>query len=655
MCGITGVYHYKNSKRVDLPTLVKMRDTLVHRGPDDAGAYISDDQKVGLGTRRLKIIDLSEAGHMPMRAERANSKFEIRNSKFSASGGSAWITYNGEIYNFKELRAELLKKSHRFTSTGDTEVILHSYLEYGSECVRYFNGMFAFTIWDEEKQILFAARDHLGIKPFYYSFQNGSFYFGSEIKAILAHPDFKKELAEENIPRYLTFSSLPSPLTLFKDVEKLPPAHCLVIQNGEVKEREYWNPLRASNVQLQTSNEQFYIEEIRRLLRDSIKMQMVSDVPFGCFLSGGIDSSTNAALMTEALGRPVVTFSVGSKDFEKYNEFKYSRMMAEFLGTKPNEVLIDDLHLEEFLARFPFHMDDPNGDQVCVPLFWLSKFTKENGVTVIQIGEGSDEIFAGYSTYILALNLYKKWWQWLRMTPQFARTSAFKFAKLLNHPKFDFHKEYLRRLKDNQEPFWGNAIAFGDYDKESLLSDEFKAKFPCWSSYPVIQELYQEIDSIDTGADFLKRITYLELKHRLPELLLMRADKMTMAHSLEGRVPFLDHRLVELALNMPTSIKIKSGVSKYILKKSVEGIIPKEIIWREKQGFATSMSEWFKPNSPVEKRLTGIIRNSKLRERNILNYSYIERLINAHQVRGVEHNFRLWNLVTLSLWYDYWF
>ena len=649
MCGISGIFHFDNSRHVDKKTVVRMRDTLIHRGPDDAGFYISPDKKVGLGTRRLKIIDLSEAGHMPMGASHPNSKFKIQNSKFTV-----WITYNGEVYNFKELRKGLEKKGYKFKSRTDTEVILNSYLEYGFNCVKRFNVMFAFAIWDEEKQILFAARDHLGIKPFYYAVQNGTFYFGSEIKAILAHPDFKKELNEEGISHYLTYSSLPAPHTLFRGIKKLSPAHYLIIEpNGRIKEEEYWNPI--AGAQNQKESEESYINEIRRLLRDSIKAQMVSDVPFGCFLSGGIDSSTNATLMTEALGRPVETFSVGAKYFDKYNEFEYSRRIAKFLGTEPREIMIDEKNLKEFLPVFPYFADDPNGDQVCVPLYWLSKLTRDCGVIVIQIGEGSDEIFTGYSTYILAMNLYESWWRWLQKLPGFAKRGIFKFSELIRHPRFDFHKEYLRRLQNHQEPFWGNAIAFGDYEKEKLLMPEFRSELKEWPSYSLIERYYNELREIDNKADFLKRLTYIEIKHRFPELLLMRADKMTMAHSLEGRVPFLDKRLVELAFQIPTSIKIKNNTSKYILKKAVEGIIPDEIIWREKQGFATPMSEWLKPESKVSKELINIIYKSKIKERDILNYEFVNRLIWTHQKRGVEHNFRIWNLITLSLWYDYWF
>lgn len=642
MCGINGVYHFKNSKSVSEPAIKKMRDSLIHRGPDSAGIYISPDKKVGLGHRRLAIIDLSPTGHQPM----ANEDKTI------------WIVYNGEIYNFQELRPDLEKKGHIFRSKSDTEVIIHAYEEYGFDCVKKFNGMFAFVIWDEKKKILFAARDHLGIKPFYYAIQNGSFYFGSEIKAILAHPDFKKELEENNVSHYLTFSCMPSPHTLFKNIKKLPAAHYLTIKAGGIThEVEYWNPvsgIRNQELGIRNQNEleEYFVNETRRLLRDSIKSQMVSDVAFGCFLSGGIDSSTNAVLMSRALGRPVETFSVGFERHDKYNEFQYSRQTAKLIGAKTHEILINEKHLEEFLPKYAFHADDPNGDPVCLPLFWLSKMTRENGVIMIQIGEGADEIFAGYELYLKALKLYGNLWQWLEKFPAFAKKGLFKATTPFVS---DFHKEYLRRLAANQEPFWGTAVAFSDYQKENLLSDEYKTNFYRSSSYDAIKNYYDELKEIDNSADFLKRTAYLEIKHRLPEFLLARADKMTMAHSIEGRVPFLEKQLVELAMQIPAGIKLKNNETKHVLKEAVKGIIPEEIINRKKQGFGTPISEWLRAESPIREKLINIIKNSELKERNILNYDYVGKLIYAHQHQKAEHSFRIWNLITLSLWYDYWF
>lgn len=640
MCGISGIYHYDNTKKIKENDLIKMRDTLAHRGPDDAGLYLSPDLRVGLAQRRLSIIDLARNAACPMPNE----------------DKTVWITYNGEIYNFQPLREELKKKGHILKTRGDTEVILHGYEEWGYKIVEKLNGMFAFVIWDEKKQIVFAARDHMGIKPFYYAFQNGTFYFGSEIKAILAHPDFKKELNETGLSHYLTFSTTPAPFTLFKDVKKLPAAHYLTLnKKGEVEEKNYWTPFNKTLKQ-ENENEGFYVKTVKDLLVNSIKSQMVSDVPFGCFLSGGVDSSLNATLMSRALGRPVETFSVGYKNFEEKNEFEYSRLVAKSLGAVPHEILLDESHMHEFLGQYAFYADDPNGDQVCFPLFWLSKLAKESGVTVIQIGEGADEIFSGYNTYVKAVNLYKNWRKLENGGAAMKKLLA-GLAEIIPSAKFDQAKEYLDRLVLKQEPFWGLAVAFGDRLKSKLTTQEFKNKIR-ESSYKVIESYYEELEKLDPGADFLERMIYVEIKNRLPEFLLARADKMTMAHSVEGRVPFLDKDLVELAFNMPSAVKIKNGEPKYILKKVAEEIIPKniqqEIIWRKKQGFANPIGEWLRSDTEISRELKTVVFNSKLRERNILNYDQVRYLMNAHQ-KGVDHNFRLWNLIALSLWYDRWF
>ncbi|MFH0806281.1 MAG: asparagine synthase (glutamine-hydrolyzing), partial [Candidatus Brennerbacteria bacterium] len=505
------------------------------------------------------------------------------------------------------------------------------------------------------------ARDHMGIKPFYYALQNGTFYFGSEIKAILAHPDFKKDLDEAGVSHYLTFSAAPAPFTLFKDVWKLPAAHYLIIgKSGSIRQKRYWNPSQSSVQVAHTEAE--YVIEVQSLLEDSIKSQMVSDVPFGCFLSGGIDSSLNATLMSRALGRPVETFSVGYRNFEEKNEFQYSRMVAKSLGAKNHEVLLDESHMRAFLLKYARYADDPNGDQVCFPLFWLSELTKRNGVTVIQIGEGSDEIFSGYSSYLKILGIQKKYELIkTKLSPENWNELFLKkigFWKIIEKAIGASGKEFAMRLIGGEIPFWGLATAFDDHTKEfDLLSPNFKNNFDRSSNY--IKKLYSEIGETNPASDLLQQMTYVEIQNRLPELLLARADKMAMAHSLEGRVPFLDTRLVELAFNMPTGIKIKGGEPKYILKKVAEKIIPKdiqkEIIWRKKQGFSNTIGEWLKPEYEISKELIGTIFNSKLRERRLLNYDYVRYLVDAHQTNKADHNFRLWNLVTLSLWYDEWF
>lgn len=634
MCGITGIYKFSGGE-VKEPDLTRMRDTLAHRGPDGAANYISPDHRTGLAQRRLAIIDLRPEAGCPMPNE----------------DHSIWITFNGEIYNFEELRADLSAKGHTFRSHGDTETILHGYEEYGADIVRRLNGMFAFVIWDEKKQTLFAARDHVGIKPFYYAVQNGTFYFGSEIKAILAHPDFKKELNEPMIGQYLVFSAMPAPFTLFRDVQKLPAAHALTLDAaGTLKIWEYWNPLRPVHPVPQGKPEAFYVEATRNLLKDSIRRQMVSDVPFGCFLSGGIDSSLNASLMSQALGKPVETFSIGTVNSEKYNEFEYSRLMAEQLGAKTHERVVMHQALLDFLPQFAKFADDPVGDQTCFLVYYLAELVRQSGVTVVQTGEGGDELFAGYGTYRKAMELYPAWKQ-LSVLPGGARRFLAKMAESL--PISDFGKEYAARFGRGQEPFWGHAIAFSPTQKLELLAPRLRNDPRWFASYAVIGRYYADVAEYAPNTDFLNRIAYLELKMRLADFLLMRVDKMAMAHSIEARVPFLDYRLVELALHIPQSFKIKNGELKHILKKAAAGSVPNKIILRKKQGFGAPVEEWLR-EPKTARPLLAVILNSTLLKRDVLNRDYILSLAARHAA-GENHTFRLMNLLSLAVWHDAWF
>lgn len=637
MCGITGIYEFggKEAREVDLS---RMRDTLAHRGPDGAANYISPDRRVGLAQRRLAIIDLSPGAACPMANE----------------DGKVWITFNGEIYNFKSLRAELIEKGHIFKTQGDTETILHGYEEHGPDIARKLNGMFAFAIWDEKLQKIFAARDHVGIKPFYYAVRNGTFYFGSEIKAILAHPNFKKEMDESMVGQYLAFSAMPAPYTLFKDVRKLPAAHWLTIDsNGKIETKEYWNPLKPE-MKLPTGiSEKECVATIRGLIQDSIQMQMVSDVPFGCFLSGGIDSSLNAALMSQALGTPVEIFSIGTKvneGGEKYNEFEYSRLMAERLGAKRHERLVSYEDFLKFLKQYGEFADDPNGDQTCFLVFYLSELVRQDGVTVVQTGEGGDELFAGYDTYQKAARLHGLW-KGLARLPKFLRNLLGRLAELIKPS--DFTREYARRLKEGQEPFWGHAMAFSTLQKQKLLAPAHRNDPTFYGEYGVIEKYYEDTYRLAPRTDLINRIGYLELKMRLADFLLMRVDKMGMAHSIEARVPFLDYRVVEAALQIPQAIKLHGGELKHILKKAAAGILPKEIIERKKQGFGAPIEEWLR-DTRTAAPLMAMIYNSKLAARGLFDYDYVRDLAKRH-AKGENHSFRLMNLLTLSLWYDRWF
>ncbi len=636
MCGIAGIYKFGGGE-VKEADLTRMRDTLVHRGPDGAANYISPDGCAGLSQRRLAIIDLRPEAACPMPNE----------------DGSVWITFNGEIYNFKTLREELAAKGHVFRSHGDTETILHGYEEFGTDVVKKLNGIFAFAIWDDRKKLFFAARDHAGIKPFYYAVQNGAFYFGSEIKAILAHPDFRKELWEPGISYYLAFAAMPAPHTLFENVRKLPAAHALTLDaEGKLNVWEYWNPLAPEHKVPSGKSEEFYVDVLRRLLADSINLQMVSDVPFGCFLSGGIDSSLNAALMTKALGAPVETFSIGTRGAAggRYNEFEYSRLMAERLGAKSHERLIDFHDFLDFLPRYGKLADDPNGDQTCFLVYYLSELVRRSGVIVAQSGEGGDELFAGYGTYRQAAELHSLW-RSLGKMPASLRKLFHRAAGGLGLS--DFKQEYARRLAAGEEPFWGHAIAFSPTQKAKLLNPRLR-RDPAWNSeYLVVAEHYHRATEAAPQSDFLNRVAYLELKMRLADFLLMRVDKMSMAHSIEVRVPFLDKRIIELALHIPGKMKLQGGELKHILKKAAAGAIPDRIIRRQKQGFGAPLEEWFGAQETAKPLLSHIF-NSKLKERNLFDYEYIRTLAKTHQ-GGQNQVFRLMNLLTLSLWYDAWF
>ncbi len=646
MCGIAGIYIVNNPLTVKEETLVSMRDSLISRGPDDKGLYISKDKKLGLGFRRLSIIDLSKKGNQPM----------------SNEDKSIYLVFNGEIYNFQELKEDLIIKGHHFKSRTDSEVIIHLYEEKREKCLEDLNGMFAFVIWDEKQKKLFAARDRIGIKPFYYYFKDGIFLFGSEIKAILKNPLVKREPDLEGISHYLTFASTPAPFTLFKDIKKLPAAHYLTLDNvGHLETKRYWSSIQNTEYRMPDAEnkEEFYIQKIRSLLEDSIQKQMVSDVPFGCFLSGGIDSSTNAVLMSKAMGKPVETFSISYKDYPEFDEFKYSRKINELLKAKSHEARVGPEEFLDWIDKMADYSDDPNGDWVCFPVHYLAKMFKEDGVKMGQVGEGSDELFNGYDRDLVYFKFWKKFWRYLEKLPKFIKIIPYAISKLLPKHTATFPKELLRRLSYNKHLFYGGANAFTSYDKQFLLSASFKKQIPYDISDKVVEDIYQEIQNTEsriqnTRLDFLQQSLYLELNLRLPELLLMRVDKMTSMNSIEARVPYLDHRLVELAFSIPQELKLKNNTTKYILKKAVEGIIPEEIIYRKKKGFGAPVSQWLRENEGVRNKIIDIIKNSKIQKLNLFDYEYIDRLLKDHLLKKRDNSFKIWNLTTLSLWADHW-
>jgi len=636
VCGICGIFNYAGTNfEVTTELITDMRDTMIHRGPDDAGIYISPDRKLGLGHRRLSIIDLSAMGCQPMCNE----------------DGSVWIIYNGEIYNHQKLRKELEAKGHHYKSHTDTESILHLYEERGPDCVNDLEGMFAFAIWDNKKKRMLFARDRIGKKPLYYAIQDGQLIFASEIKAILKHPRIKREIDTTALYHYLTLYVTPAPMTLFKGINKLPPGYIMVCdKDGNIQQEQYWDAI----VQTPTEDypEVYYIEEIRRLLSESIEKRMMSDVPFGVFLSGGIDSSTNVALMARLMNRPVDTFSVGFKDQPAYNEFNYARQIATEFKTNHHEVTIDQHDLMDYVPEMVYHQDEPLADWVCVPLYYVSKLARNNGTIVIQIGEGSDEIFFGYDGYMTYLNIYNTYWKPYMKTPGALRRAVYSLASPLSPliGRGPGLKELLRCAASGEELFWGGAIAFSEVQKKKLMSDS--GNWQGLNSFNIVKQPLAKIDSQKPGADFMERMTYLELKHRLPELLLMRVDKVTMSTSVEGRAPYLDQKLVEFAMGIPAKFKVRNGQTKYILKKAVEGIIPDNIIYRKKQGFAAPVKEWF--TGELGRYMTDSVLNSRLRERQFFDYTFIENMLKKQRYGKSDNSTRLWTLFNLSRWYDCW-
>ncbi|HEY6951273.1 MAG TPA: asparagine synthase (glutamine-hydrolyzing), partial [Bacteroidota bacterium] len=544
MCGICGILNYGNNvDSFDASLLVKMSDSIAHRGPDDSGTFVSPDRKVGFGFRRLSIVDLSPAGHQPMRSP----------------DGSVTLMMNGEIYNHLVLRKELEAKGYRYRSRSDTETVLFAYQEYGADFVDKLLGMFAIAIWDEKQKRLVVARDRIGIKPLYYTFVNGNFIFASEIKAILQHPSMRREMNEEALEHYLTFLITPAPMTLFKDIYKLEPGHRMIVDaHGDISKERYWepvpagvqpsidfdgNPVRESVLRSDDypMTEENCIATIRKLLKQSIKDRMMSDVPFGVFLSGGIDSSTNVALMAELMDRPVDTFSVGIRDLEKYNEMQYARQIAKQFKTNHREVIIDQRDAFEFLPKLVYHQDEPLADPVCIPLYFVSKLARDNGTIVVQVGEGSDEQFAGYQWMLRELRFYGTAWKVFRALPASLRSIIFRsIAPALTNRRSFLALDYARKGTEGDELFWGGAINFTETHKRGMYEADKRNGRNL--SADLARQWHGEILGRDPNADYLKRMIYLEFKNRLPELLLMRVDKMSMATSVEARVPFLDHR-----------------------------------------------------------------------------------------------------------------
>ena len=665
MCGIAGIFCFNGEGEIEHSTLKRMRDTMRHRGPDGGDTWISRDRTVGLAHRRLAIIDLSSAAAQPMCNE----------------DGTVWITFNGEIYNHRVLRAELEAAGHRFrTDHSDTEVLIHGYEEWGTQgLLQRIAGDFAFAIWDEGRGACVLARDRVGVKPLYFSLTEGILLFGSEIKAILAHGGLARDIEPIAMYHYLSFMTTPAPLTMFRGIFKLPAGHCIELdRSGAFKATRYWDAVPGQGISetetkglSEAAVEDFYVRGIRDRLRHAVERRMMSDVPFGVFLSGGIDSSTNVALMSEMMSRPVDTFTVGFKDYRHLNELDYAQQVASHFKTNHHEILIDERDMIGYLEDLIHHQDEPIADWVCIPLYFVSKLTRDNGVTVIQVGEGSDEQFSGYASYMGYLRLYHRYWRPFRsLFPAPLRKVISNTAALAAkvRPGLAVYADILDRAARGREHFWGGAVVFWDIMKKRLINQDtiplarippellssqlLLESFLHPDSFNVIRSFLEPFDRAHPGRDALTRMTYTEFKLRLPELLLMRVDKITMSESLEARVPFLDHELVEFTMDIPEAWKTRNREPKYLLKKAVEGLIPREIIDRKKMGFGAPMAEWLRGpfGQEVESKLLG----SRLMNRDHFQLDYLKRLITEHREKRADNSLYIWTLFNLTSWFDYW-
>ena len=665
MCGIGGILNFGKTVPVDPGVLKAMNESMVHRGPDGDGIFINNSKLVGLCHRRLSIIDLSEDASQPM----------------SNREGDLWISFNGEIYNHKTLRKELESIGAIFKSDhSDTEVLILGYQFWGlKKLLKRIDGMFAFAIWDEKSSRLVLARDRIGIKPVYFSKRNGVFVFASEIKALLSHPNIPARLGQIALYHYLTYLTTPAPLTMFDGIYKIPAAHYLEINlNGKLKFSRYWSPSPGHGIDtggLSKLNKDeksiYYQQEVLKRIENAVSKRMMSDVPFGAFLSGGIDSSLNVALMSQYSSHPVNTFTVGFKDHKHLNELEYAAKVAKEFNSNHHEILIDEKDMLSYLEGLVVEQDEPLADWVCIPLHFVSDLARRNGIKVVQVGEGSDEQFCGYHSYLKYLELERRYYRpFQKLLPKsiqsFVAHSALRFANW--NSSFDIYADAIMRACSGQEPFWSGAIGFWETQKDKALPN-FSASGPeGWeemvasgilplgyletNSHEIAQDFLIDFDLSNPGKDQLTRMTYNEFRLRLPELLLMRVDKISMACGIEARVPFLDQFLVELTMDISQEEKISQGQAKLLLKSATKGLIPNEIINRKKMGFSAPMSEWlqgeFGNNAEHE------ILTSELIDEIGFDREYLSTMISSHRSGKRNNSLLIWVLYNLVAWHKTW-
>lgn len=623
MCGINGIiYSGKSGRTVDTDVLVRMRDILHHRGPDETGIFA--EKNVGLGHRRLSIVDL-ESGQQPM---------------FNADRSSV-IVYNGEVYNHSDYRQELKEKGYIYQSHCDTEAILHLYEEFGADCVHKLRGMFAFAIWNKDKNELFIARDRFGVKPLYYVLDgDGSFFFASEIKALLEAKAVKPELNYNALPDQLANHGTSCDETLFAGIKRLLPGHFLIWKDGEIRLEKYWD-LEFEPKHEDRSDVEF-VEEWLEIFRKSVELRLMSDVPLGMFLSGGIDSSAIAAMMAGMVDGPIKTFSVGFAEREA-NEFEFARIASRAFKTDHHEIVISP---DEFFAKLPdlvWHEDEPLGFEASIPLYFVSKLAEKH-VKVVLTGEGSDEILGGYGRYAKALSLLGYGEKYESYTPRFLRNAVRSgVGTLPNSVNRKLKRTFLTLDANIEDLYFDNFAIFSKSRQAELLSDDAKALIEDANPY---RHLHKWLAATD-AKDLLDKLLYADTKTYLHELL-MKQDQMSMAASIESRVPFLDHKLVEFTAKLPRRMKIRGGNTKWILREAMKGILPGEILERPKMGFPVPLGRWLR--NEYRHIVNEYVLSNRTSARGIFNPDQVETLVASHN-SGEDHTTRLFRLINIEIWH----
>ena len=623
MCGITGFVN-NSGRSADRGVLEAMNCQIVHRGPDDDGFYVNGE--AALAMRRLSIIDVA-GGHQPMRN----------------ADGTKWIVYNGEIYNYQELRADLEERGHSFYTNSDTEAIVHLYDEHGPSCVNFLRGMFAFAIWDETDRSLFLARDRVGKKPLLYSHQsNGDLIFGSEFQAVLKHPSVSRDVDSTAIDAYLSYLCVPAPMTAFRAIRKLEPGHWLKWKNGQVETQRYWLPDFSKKLKISEADA---IDETTRIVRESTKLRLISEVPLGAFLSGGVDSSIIVALMAQESSSPVKTFSIGF-DEEDYSELKYARRVAEHVGAEYNEFVVRPNALD-VIPTLVEHYGEPYADSSAVPTYYVAKETRKH-VTVALNGDGGDESFAGYERYA-AMRLAEAY----RRIPRVLRGALVEFpAGLL--PASELKRSRLRDGKrflnaaglPTAERYVRWMSSFDRKAKKGIYTDAFASTINGTDASAIIGSWFDRAagTGIVDAAMFTDQMTYL------PNDLLVKVDIATMANSLEARSPFLDHKVIEFAASLPDTLKMRGRETKSLLKKVAARLVPSDVIYRRKMGFGVPIGKWFR--GEMKGFLREVLLSERSLNRGVIRPEVVTTYVEQHIAGQRDYAFQLWTLLMLELWFQ---